>query len=384
MNKTLRRALVALTSAALAVPALAVSAPAQADNHEDYDVLVVGKTLGFRHSSIDEATRAIIALGQSNGFSVDVWDDRQSAESVAPGTKLETTPFTSEGLGKYETVVFVSTVDGTNNMDPARATILDESELAAYQTYIRAGGGFAGIHAATDSMHTVPWYGQLTGGGARFISHPRQQNATMRIEDPTHPSTEMLPPEWNRFDEWYNFTANPRADVHTLITLDESTYDPGNNAMGEDHPLSWCQNFEGGRSWYEGAGHTEASYTDPLFLQHILGGIEWSAGVTGSAADCVSFHDVSDLFDGLVDDDRLNERVAAGILDRLERAQRYADMGNEEYAVGYVEQAIARANNQIKGDADDLEVRAEVVALLQDLADWQQDVDDAEDAPAAQ
>jgi type 1 glutamine amidotransferase len=378
VKQTMRRALVGAVSTALAVPAmgLATTSTSVADELDDYQVLVVGKTLGFRHSSIDEATRAIVALGQANGFTVDVWDDRQSAESVAPATKLTETPFTAAGLEKYETVVFVSTVDGTNNLDPARPTLLNTSETAAYQGYIRAGGGYVGIHAATDTMHTVPWYGQLTGGGARFVSHPAQQNATMVVEDPTHPSTEHLPREWNRFDEWYNYTTNPRADVHTLITLDESTYNPGRGAMGADHPLSWCQNFEGGRSWYEGAGHTEASYVDPAFLQHLLGGIEWTAGVAGDASDCVSFHDVSDLFDELVADDRLNERVAATILDRLERAQRYADKGNENYAISYVEQAIARANNQIKGDADDLAVRAEVVELLEDLAQWQRDVDE--------
>jgi type 1 glutamine amidotransferase len=375
VKKTLRRALVGAVGTALAMPAVGfAAAPAHA---EDYKVLVVGQTLGFRHSSIDEGTRAVIALGQANGFTVDVFDARQTAESVPGATKLESSPFTSaENLSQYKTLIFISTVDGTRTNSPRDRSLLSESETAALQGYIRNGGGYAGVHAATDTMHNVPWYSELTGGGARFVSHPAQQNATMRVEDPTHPSTDMLPREWNRFDEWYNYTVNPRADVHTLITLDESTYNPGRNAMGEDHPLAWCQNFEGGRSWYEGAGHTEASYADPAFLAHLLGGIEWTAGVAGDASDCVSFHDVADLFDELVGDDRLNERVAASVLDRLERAQRYADQGNEDYAIGYIEQAIARATNQIKGDADDLAVRAEVVELLESLAAWQRNVDE--------
>ena len=125
------------------------------------------------------------------------------------------------------TILFASNVDGTNNQDPARPRTLDDSELAALQGYMRDGGGFVGLHAATDAMHAVPWYGELTGGGARFRNHPAQQTATMRVESPTHPSTEMLPKEWIRFDEWYNFTANPREDVHVLLTLDESTYSGG-------------------------------------------------------------------------------------------------------------------------------------------------------------
>ena len=84
-------------------------------------------------------------------------------------------------------------MDGTNNLDPTRPRLLNDAELAAFQGYIHYGGGYVGLHAATDSMHTVPWYSQLTGGGARFVNHPAQQTATMRVENPSHPSTAMLP-----------------------------------------------------------------------------------------------------------------------------------------------------------------------------------------------
>jgi type 1 glutamine amidotransferase len=377
MTKHLRTALVGALSIALAVPVLATAPAASAQQTAEYDVLVVGKTTGFRHSSIDEATTAIMALGEANGFTVDVWDPPTPAGAFgpSPGQPLRTlpsTPFTTQGLAKYETVVFVSTVDNTNDLDPARATLLDASELAAFQGYIRGGGGFAGIHAATDSMHTVPWYGQLTGGGARFRNHPAPQNAVLHVEDRTHPSTEMLPRAWSRFDEWYNFTANPRSSVHTLITLDESSYNPGSGAMGADHPISWCQNFEGGRSWYEGGGHTEASYTEPLFLQHVLGGIEWSAGVTGDASDCAAFHDAADVLDELVDDGLLREGVATRILDTVDRAQEQADRGNNARAIRLLDQAIRRAESLIGGRSyADRQLRAQVVAVLDDLVDWQ-------------
>ncbi|MBY5162218.1 ThuA domain-containing protein [Salsipaludibacter albus] len=284
----MRRLLIAVVAATLLATVFAVAPPPAQAQAEDYEVLVVGKTLGFRHSHIDETTNAIIALGEEHGFTVDVWDNRQ------PALTLATTPFTSaEDLAKYATIVFVSPVDGTNNLNnPTRPRLLNDDEAAALQGYIRAGGGFVGLHAATDAMHTYPWYSELTGGGARFRNHPAQQTATMRVEDPTHPSTEMLPLAWERFDEWYNFTTNPREDVHVLITLDESTYNPGFGAMGADHPLAWCHNFEGGRSWYEAAGHVEAAYVDPTYLAHMLGGIEWTAGVVGDAGDCRTFNEV--------------------------------------------------------------------------------------------
>src|SRR5918993_348143 len=295
-----------------------------------YKVLVVGKTLGFRHSHIDETTNAVIALGQQHGFTVDVWDPPLPPRSPGqPTLTMPSTPFTSaQNLGQYATILFASNVDGTNNQDPARPRTLDDAELAAFQGYIRNGGGFVGLHAATDAMHAVPWYGRLTGGGARFRNHPAQQTATMRVESPTHPSTEMLPKEWIRFDEWYNFTSNPRDDVHVLLTLDESTYNGG--SMGADHPIAWCHNFEGGRSWYEGAGHVDSAYADPLFLDHLLGGIEWTAGV---------------------------------VADYLDAAEQAHEDGRHEAAVDILKQA--------KGKAHGLQDTT-LVAKIADLIEWQQ------------
>ena len=166
-----------------------VAAPAFADADDEYKVLVVGKTLGFRHSHIDDTTLAINAARHG---------ERVHRRRVGSGAGLahacRRTPFTTaEDLSKYATIIFASPVDGTNNLDPNRPRLLNDTELAAFQGYIRSGGGYVGLHAATDSMHTVPWYSQLTGGGARFVNHPAQQTATMRVESPAHPSTAMLP-----------------------------------------------------------------------------------------------------------------------------------------------------------------------------------------------
>ena len=160
--------------------------------------------------------------------------------------------------------------------------VLDADQQGAFERYIKAGGGYAGVHAASDTEYDWPWYGELVG--AYFTSHPAQQQATIKVEDPAHPSTKDLPDRWSRFDEWYNFRANPRGKVHVLASLDETSYTPGTGAMGADHPFSWCRDYDGGRSWYTGAGHTQESYTDPLFLGHLLGGIETAAGVLKS--DC--------------------------------------------------------------------------------------------------
>lgn len=363
MRKHVQRVITAACAVGATLSLGLAAVPANAADDE-YQVLVVGETLGFRHSHIDETTNAIIALGEEHGFSVDVWDPPQGTSPGQPALTLPSSPFTTAAdLSKYATIIFASPVDATNNLDPNRPRLLNDTELAALQGYIHGGGGYVGLHAATDSMHTVPWYSELTGGSARFRNHPAQQTATMRVESPGHPSTSMLPAEWVRFDEWYNFTTNPREDVHVLITLDESTYNPGSGAMGADHPLAWCQNFEGGRSWYEAAGHVDASWSDPLFLEHILGGIEWTAGKATGGGDCVTFGEVGGIVARVAGDSTKNEHLAGDVATYLEAAETAADAGDHDAAISVLQQAWAKAH----GIQDDV-----LVAKIGDLIEWQQ------------
>ncbi|MBR7742363.1 ThuA domain-containing protein [Phycicoccus sp. BSK3Z-2] len=369
-QRRVRRPLAALGALSGMVLGLGI-APAVAEEEtagEEYKVLVVGETLGFRHSHIDETTHAVIDLGEEHGFSVDVWDPPNTSggwwgpgSPGQPELTMDSTPFTSAAdLSQYATIVFASPVDNTNDLDPDKPRLLDDAELAAFQGYMRAGGGYVGLHAATDTMHTVPWYSELTGGGARFAGHPRQQTATMRVESPTHPSTEHLPLEWTRFDEWYNYTSNPRDDVHVLMTLDESTYEGG--TMGADHPIAWCHNFEGGRSWYEGAGHVDESYSDPLFVEHMLKGIEWTAGVVEGGGNCVTFDEVESLVDGA--DGRGSKALAPKVEAALAAAESAADAGDRATAVKHLRKA--------RGMAHGLGGGAHVSEKVSDLLEWQE------------
>jgi len=345
------------------------NASPQAGSSEEYKVLVVGKTLGFRHSHIDETTHAVIDMGEQSGFTVDVWDPPNSSggwwgpgSPGQPELTLSSTPFASaENLSKYATILFASPVDNTNSLNPATPRLLNDAELAAFQGYMRSGGGYVGLHAATDTMHSVPWYSELSGGGARFVNHPAQQTATMRVEDPTHPSTEHLPLEWVRFDEWYNFTTNPRDDVRVLLTLDESTYSGGR--MGADHPIAWCHNFEGGRSWYEGAGHVDASYSDPVFLEHLKGGIEWTAGKVSGGGDCVTFKEVSGLLAASDDGSIRSEKLAAQLEERLAAAEAAADAGDRDAALHALQTARGKANGLVDGST--------LSSKIADLIEWQ-------------
>jgi len=208
-------------------------------------VLIFSRTKGFRHKSIPAGQRLLMKLGQENGFAVDTTEDA--------------TKFNDANLKQYAAVVWLST---TGN-------VLDDVQQVAFERYIQAGGGYMGIHAAADTEYDWPWYNQLAG--AQFLSHPKQQNVDILVSDKTHPSTKMLPDVWKRFDELYNYK-NLAKDIKVLARLDESTYEGGAN--GKDHPFIWYHDFDGGKAFYTGGGHTDESYSEPLFVQHLLAGLK--------------------------------------------------------------------------------------------------------------
>jgi len=217
-----------------------------------YKVLVFSYTAGFRHDSITNGLTTIQLLGSTNNFTVDSTEDP--------------TQFTDVNLAQYKAVIFLSTTGDV---------LTNAQQQAALQHYIQVGGGYVGIHAAADTLHNWPWYGGLVG--AYFVSHPAIQQASVKVADQVDPSSSMLPKRWVRTDEWYNFDKNPRATVHVLATLDETTYSGG--TMGFDHPIAWSHFYDGGRAWYTAGGHTPESFNEPLFQAHLLGGIQFAAGV---------------------------------------------------------------------------------------------------------
>jgi cytochrome c len=217
-------------------------------------VLVFTKTTGFRHASIPSAVRAVRDLGRGNGFVVDSIEDAAA--------------FTPANLRRYRAVVFLMTT----------GDVLTGPQQAAFERFIKAGGGFVGVHSAADTEYGWPFYGRLLGG--RFKNHPQIQRATIHVPARHDPSTVGLPRRWIRVDEWYNFQANPRPLVRVLATLDETSYAPGEGAMGADHPIAWSHEYQGGRAWYTAGGHTDESYSEPLFRKHLLEGIRYAAGLT--------------------------------------------------------------------------------------------------------
>ncbi len=213
-------------------------------------ILVFSKTAGFRHDSIPVGRKAISDIALDRGWSVTLSEDANLIDSKA--------------LKAFDAVVFLSTT----------GTILDKKQEKALQGFIHSGGGFVGVHAAADCEYNWPWYKDLVG--AWFLQHPAQADAVVKVEDTSHSSTQALPNPWKRWDEWYDYRVNPRPNVHVLASLDQSSYK--GSKMGEDHPIMWYHEFEGGRSWYTGMGHTQDSFRDPIYLKMLSEGIEWACG----------------------------------------------------------------------------------------------------------
>ncbi|GAA5220169.1 ThuA domain-containing protein [Membranihabitans marinus] len=212
-------------------------------------VLVFSKTEGFRHSSIEDGAKALVKLGKEKGFEVTTSEDASL--------------FTDESLKEYSTIIFLNTT----------GDILNTHQEIAFERYIQAGGGFVGIHAATDTEYDWKWYGQLVG--AYFKSHPKIQEAKLLVhEDPAFPVLKSLPEPWNRKDEWYNFVQTPD-HVNVLVSIDESSYEGGSNGH---HPMVWYHNYDGGRSFYMEFGHTSSSFEEVEFLDLLYAGISYAIG----------------------------------------------------------------------------------------------------------
>lgn len=219
----------------------------------EIEFLVFSKTDGWRHDSIEEGQTAFMEIAQNNGYSITLSEDSEL--------------FTTENLSQYDAVVFLNTT----------LNLFNDTQREAFENYIRSGGGFVGVHSATDTEYDWPWYGDLVG--AYFDNHPGNPNvreAEVLTRNSEHQATNMLPEVWVRSDEWYNF-GYINDEINVLLELNTDSYEGSDHAG--DHPISWYHEYDGGRAFYTGLGHTKESYSDELFLQHLQGGLNYAMGV---------------------------------------------------------------------------------------------------------
>lgn len=286
MNKTYCRLLAVIAAGLSAITAAA--APKK--------LLVVTTTTGFRHSSIPTSEKVIADLAQTSGaFTVDfihqpegkpanLKKDASAEEKAAfkaADTKWQETvlkpalaKLSPASLKHYDAVAFVST---TGN--------LPVPDIAGLLDWIKSGGGFVGVHAASDTFHGSPEFIAMLGG--EFEHHGKQVSVECLNQDAKHPATAHLGKTWTiQQEEIYQFKSYDAAKVHDLLILDKH---PENNSPGH-FPVSWCKPFGKGRVFYTSLGHREDIWdADPAikdrkntedvskaYQQHLLGGIKWA------------------------------------------------------------------------------------------------------------
>lgn len=210
-------------------------------------LLAISKTNGYRHAAIPAATTALTLMAAQNNWDITFTEDSLQLNDY-------------KALKQYKAIIFMFV---TGNA-------FGTQQETAIQKFVEKGGGLLTIHTGTDAEYNWPWYNNALG--AKFKSHPQQQQANFLVLDNIHPSTKMLPKIWPRFDELYNFREPIASNIHVLIELDETSYTGG--TMGT-HPIAWYQTIKRGRVLQTALGHTDASYKEDLFLQHLQGAIEW-------------------------------------------------------------------------------------------------------------
>lgn len=234
---------------------------------QQFKALLFTKTDGWHHESINEGVDAIRWLAKRNDFEV-YWTENAGLV------------FKEGGLDKYDVIIFLNT---TQN-------VLNDEQQVLFQKFIQSGKGYVGIHSASDTEYDWPWYTQLVG--RMFKIHPHNQTALLRVQDRNFPGMQLMPDIRWWTDEWYEFGEEKSDKLKYLLTVDESTYDikakwgdKQAKGMNGFHPISWYQEFDGGRSFYTALGHIPETYKDAIFLEHIYGGIFWAATGKGVLAE---------------------------------------------------------------------------------------------------
>lgn len=234
---------------------------------EQFSVLLFTKTADWHHDSVNAGVTAIQELAKLHDFKV-FWTDDAKRH------------INDKELAKYKVVIFLLTTGDA----------LNDEQQAAFEKYIRGGGGFVGIHSASDTEYDWAWYTKMVG--YMFHIHPAVQTATVKVEDYNFPGMDRFAKRFLATEEWYEFGPAKSDNLKFLLSVDEKTYKPAakwaeksGKGMGDFHPISWYHEYDGGRAFYTALGHLPATYSDAAFLHHVYGGIYWAATGNGFKAE---------------------------------------------------------------------------------------------------
>ncbi|MGV9349006.1 ThuA domain-containing protein [Streptomyces spiralis] len=254
--------LIGLASASVPAAAAPPDAAVPESSGNQYRVLVFTKSTEAHPSVTNAGVDAIRQLGDQLRFAVQVTDDSRK--------------FDEEHLKQYRAVVFLNT----------SGDVLTTAQQDAFEAYYRAGGGLVAVGSAIEAQPDWKFLSDVLG--TRASGRTDVQPGTIKVADRVHEASKNLPEYWTRSDAWYNFKSNVRGKSHVLATVVEDTFKKqpsgetltgiSGGTMGADHPVTWCKDFEGGRSFYTALGNTAAGFREGDLRSHLGGAIKWAAG----------------------------------------------------------------------------------------------------------
>jgi uncharacterized protein len=244
-----RRTLIALLGGAVACPFVA-----RAEKRLSR-ILYFTHSAGYRHEAIPLSQSILKQIGQEAGAF-----DITATEDVSV--------FTARNLRRYDAVMFYTTGE----------LPMSSSQKSAFLDFVRSGGGFLGVHSATDTFYSWPDYLKLIGG--YFDGHPWRQNVKIKVQDPANELVSFLRPSMELSDEIYQIRDFDARGSSVLLRLDESSVDltlAGVHTRSYGWPLAWTRSYGKGRVFYTALGHEDAVWRDQRFQRLLLNAILWSS-----------------------------------------------------------------------------------------------------------
>jgi hypothetical protein len=264
------------------VVALVVAFVMPCASAQEARLLFLSKSEGFEHGPVAVkdgkpclAETVLTKLAQENGATIKSTKDANA--------------ITAENLKNYDIVVFYTQGDLLKPSKDGGAP-MGPNGVSDLLDWIKKGGRYMGFHSASDTFHTpegaeVTPYLKMVG--AEFIGHGPQFFGTVKVVDSMHSAMAAFPKEWKIKEEWYAFKNFNAKDMHVMALMD-----PGDDAARKldlykngAYPIIWCSAYGEGKVYFNGMGHREELWEDPIFTQSIVDAATWLMEPSSAASD---------------------------------------------------------------------------------------------------
>ena len=243
-------------------------------------ILFFSKSSGFEHSVIKRnagqpayAEQVLKELGTKHGFEFNFSKDGSL--------------FSPTYLAQFDAYFFYTTGDLTEAGTDKNPPMSPEGKQA-FLDAVKGGKGFVGTHSATDTFHSpgnkANGEARFTGDavvdpyitmiGGEFIKHGAQQATRLVCNDPAFPGAKSVRAGFGPMEEWYSLK-NFSPDLHVILTQDTAGM-KGNEYARPPYPSTWARLHGKGRVFYTNMGHREDVWTNPVFQDVLIGGLNWA------------------------------------------------------------------------------------------------------------